>query len=60
MNNETKYYNFNYKTGQYFEVSTPLHDHYTYDTKTNSFFEDILVNNKCYTFKQIQDISIME
>lgn len=37
-----KYYNFNYETKEYYEVPAPEHDHYTYDYKTDAWYEIIL------------------
>ena len=37
-----KYYNFNYETKEYYEVPAPEHDHYTYDYKTDTWYEIIL------------------
>jgi hypothetical protein len=36
-----KYYNYDYEKKAYYEVAQPFHDHYTYDPKTNSWYEDI-------------------
>lgn len=40
--NYPKYYNYNYDTKSYYEVSGPMHDHYTYKFVENAFYEDIL------------------
>lgn len=36
-----RYYNYDYEKHEYYEVSGPYHDHYTYDPSTNAWYEDI-------------------
>lgn len=37
-----KYYNYDYENKKYYEISGPMHDHYTYDSLENAWYEDIL------------------
>lgn len=41
-----KYFNYNYNDCKYYEVSAPSHDHYTYKYETNSWYEDIIEEDK--------------
>lgn len=55
-----QYFNFNYEIRKYEEIAGPMHDHYTYDSKMNCWYEDILVGNRGYTYKEIQEIEWYE
>ena len=41
----SKYFNYDYTKQEYYEVSMPYHDHYTYDPKTDAWYEDILMED---------------
>lgn len=50
-----KYYNYNYNDCRYYEVAAPSHDHYTFNPTTQSWYEDILIDNKGYSFNQVRN-----
>lgn len=53
MNEMPKYYNWDYDMECYYQVSGPAHDHYTYNIQTNSWYENVLIDGKGYTYKDI-------
>ena len=42
----SKYYNYDYKKGEYYEVVQPFHDHYHYVYEENAWYEDIFPEDK--------------
>lgn len=40
-----KYYNYDYKTKEYYEVPAPEHDHYVYNDEAGAWYEIILEEN---------------
>ena len=49
-----KYFNYNYNDCKYYQVSGPSHDHYTYNVMTNSWYEDVLIDNKGVPYYEIR------
>ena len=48
-----KYFNYNYEKKCYEEVGFPLHDHYSYNWVENAYYEDVILNGKCYSYNTL-------